>query len=128
MSPEEGRTIVSSDLTPHSIRGVVQRGSAIDETIQNLAPVRINVQGAFIVDENTVTTRIDNEAGAVHDSKDIRLPHHKSIVSHVAVDVSFSHGHDGEASIDGLRCRLEVLWPNWYSSQERATPKSLVVD
>lgn len=51
------------------------------------ASVTINVEGAFIVNDETV-----NKNGAsefVHwEHKDIRLPHHTDVVSHVAIDVS----------------------------------------
>jgi type II pantothenate kinase len=51
------------------------------------ASVKINVEGAFIVDDETNGR---NGAGSefVHwEHKDIRLPHHTDVVSHVAVDV-----------------------------------------
>ena len=51
------------------------------------ASVKINVEGAFIVDDE-----LNGKAGGVADGvhyehKDIRLPHHTAVVSHVAVDV-----------------------------------------
>ena len=52
------------------------------------ASVKINVEGAFIVDDETAT---ENGAASefVHfEHKDIRLPHHTDVVSHIAVDVS----------------------------------------
>lgn len=52
--------------------------------------VRINVKGAFIVDgdEEVGTPGEDfDENGYQHDRKDIRLPNHKAVVSHIAVDV-----------------------------------------
>lgn len=54
----------------------------------NPASVKINVEGAFIVDDDTVDR---NGTGSEHvhwEHKDIRLPHHTDVVSHVAVDVS----------------------------------------
>lgn len=51
------------------------------------ASVKINVEGAFIVDEDASGR---NGAGSefVHwERNDIRLPHHTDVVSHVAVDV-----------------------------------------
>lgn len=53
----------------------------------NPASVKINVEGAFIVDEDASGR---NGAGSefVHwERNDIRLPHHTDVVSHVAVDV-----------------------------------------
>lgn len=51
------------------------------------ASVSINVEGAFIVDE--VAPQLNGHASEfVHyEHKDIRLPHHTDVVSHVAVDV-----------------------------------------
>lgn len=59
--------------------------SDIEDTILHPGNVRINVQGAFIVDEEPVTPRSDDYE---HDPRDIRLPNHTSVVSHIAVDVS----------------------------------------
>jgi type II pantothenate kinase len=51
--------------------------------------VKINVQGAYIVDDQPPTPESPpEEDGVVYERKDIRLPHHTSVVSHVAVDVS----------------------------------------
>lgn len=60
------------------------------DAITNPGAVKINVQGAFIVDEEPQSrSKSPVEADGVHyESKDIRLPHHTGIVSHVAVDVS----------------------------------------
>lgn len=61
--------------------------STIDSTILSPGAVKINFQGAFIVDEELPAT---SEDGAQHDSKDIRLPNHKAVVSHIALDASSS--------------------------------------
>ncbi|KAL6245715.1 hypothetical protein RBB50_007714 [Rhinocladiella similis] len=56
----------------------------------NPASVKINVEGAFIVDEDASGR---NGAGSefVHwERNDIRLPHHTDVVSHVAVDIGGS--------------------------------------
>ena len=53
--------------------------------------VKINVQGAFIIDDETTIAEAKNDAateGVHFENKDIRLPHHTGVVSHVAVDVS----------------------------------------
>ena len=54
--------------------------------------VKINVRGAFIVDDESpyseVTNGTDTE-GVYFENKDIRLPHHTGVVSHVAVDVIY---------------------------------------
>jgi type II pantothenate kinase len=62
--------------------------SDIQDTIQHPGNVRINVQGAFIVDEEQPGTPQSEDYE--HDPHDIRLPNHTSVVSHVAVDVSVS--------------------------------------
>ena len=67
---------------------VKAESTAIDNTITRPGAVRINVQGAFIADDGTVTPQVSEDDGAVHDSRDIRLPHHTAVVSHVAVDAS----------------------------------------
>ena len=59
--------------------------STIDSTILSPGAVKINFQGAFIVDDELPVTSQD---GAHHDSKGIRLPNHKAVVSHVALDAS----------------------------------------
>lgn len=69
----------------------------IDETLSHPGSVRINVKGAFIVDQESATPI--SPAGrsgspARHGTKDIRLPYHTAVVSHIAVDVrtlEFSH-------------------------------------
>lgn len=48
--------------------------------------MRINVQGAFIVDEEQPGTPQSEDYE--HDPKDIRLPNHTAVVSHIALDVS----------------------------------------
>jgi hypothetical protein len=64
------------------------------ETITHPGDVRINVKGAFIVDAaSPLGTPPPSEGFDVdgesyqHDPRGIRLPHHKAVVSHIAVDV-----------------------------------------
>lgn len=64
---------------------------AIDKTITKPGTVRINVEGAFIVDDGTATPETSNGDGAPNPTRDIRLPHHTAVVSHVAVDVWQAH-------------------------------------
>lgn len=52
------------------------------------ASVSINVEGAFIVDEVASQTNGHASEFVHYEHKDIRLPHHTDVVSHVAVDVS----------------------------------------
>lgn len=61
----------------------------IDSTITHPGSVKINVKGAFIVDqENGSPTGSVN--GGSHETKDIRLPNHTAVVSHIAVDIGGS--------------------------------------
>lgn len=62
--------------------------ATIDSTILSPGAVKINFQGAFIADEEPPLT--PGEDGAQHDSKDIRLPNNKAVVSHVALDIGGS--------------------------------------
>lgn len=62
--------------------------SDIQEAILHPGNVRINVQGAFIVDEEQPGTPQSEDYE--HDPKDIRLPNHTAVVSHIALDVSIS--------------------------------------
>lgn len=61
--------------------------SAIEDTIQHPGTVRINVQGAFITDDEPTTPQSEDYE---HDPRDIRLPNHTAVVSHVAVDIGGS--------------------------------------
>lgn len=66
-------------------------GDGFDRPVRqppSAAAVKINVEGAFIVDDEEPGDR--NGVGSEHvhwEHKDIRLPHHTDVVSHVAVDV-----------------------------------------
>lgn len=59
----------------------------IDETIIHPGSVKINVQGAFIVDQQASSPTEHSANGGAHETKDIRLPNHTAVVSHIAVDV-----------------------------------------
>ena len=72
------------------IREMHRRPSTLDEAILFPGTVKINVQGAFIVGEeetNASGTSSPSEDGVQRDTRDIRLPNHKAVVSHVALDV-----------------------------------------
>lgn len=65
-----------------------------NNAIQHPGDVRINVKGAFIVDQSeevslSPVSSVEDD-GYQHDGKDIRLPNHQSVVSHIAVDVCAS--------------------------------------
>jgi hypothetical protein len=67
-----------------------------NETITHPGDVRINVKGAFIVDVSPPMTPSGDELeteGYQHDPRDIRLPNHRAVVSHIAVDVRPSPGY-----------------------------------
>ncbi|KAJ5162219.1 hypothetical protein N7492_007611 [Penicillium capsulatum] len=67
-----------------------KRPARLEEAITNPGSVKINVTGAFIVDDEP-RSRSPIEADGVHyENKDIRLPHHRGVVSHVAVDIGGS--------------------------------------
>ena len=59
----------------------------IDSTIIHPGSVKINVKGAFIVDQDSGSPPSTAVNGATYDTKDIRLPFHTAVVSHIAVDV-----------------------------------------
>ncbi|KAI5777378.1 fumble-domain-containing protein [Geopyxis carbonaria] len=54
--------------------------------------IQINVRGAFIVDEDSNSTppRPNSPSKSISGTRDIRLPHHKANVSHLAVDIGGS--------------------------------------
>lgn len=65
----------------------------IDSTITHPGSVKINVKGAFIVDQDSVSPNGSvalGNGGGNHDTKDIRLPNHTAVVSHIAVDIGGS--------------------------------------
>ncbi|KAJ5632819.1 Pantothenate kinase [Penicillium lividum] len=68
------------------------RRSRLEEAITNPGAVKINVTGAFIVDDEPhARARSPVQTDGVHyENKDIRLPHHTGVVSHVAVDIGGS--------------------------------------
>lgn len=84
----------------------------IDSTIIHPGAVKINVKGAFIVDHDTEGSPNGNPNGGTHETKDIRLPNHTAVVSHIAVDVwplfisMHAHLRRQPADING---RLEAL-------------------
>jgi type II pantothenate kinase len=73
----------------------------IDSTITHPGSVKINVQGAFIVDQDAASPNgsVASTNGGNHDTKDIRLPNHTAVVSHIAVDVCFSPSSQIPASL-----------------------------
>ena len=90
---EEVRDHASSPNASDAGGASLERKLTNTETaaIQHPGDVRINVKGAFIVDNEVEETSTPGEDfdgdGYQHDRKDIRLPNHKAVVSHIAVDV-----------------------------------------
>ncbi|OGE54291.1 hypothetical protein PENARI_c006G06326 [Penicillium arizonense] len=66
-----------------------KRPARLEEAITNPGAVKINVTGAFIVDDEPRSKSPEAE-GVHYENKDIRLPHHTGVVSHVAVDIGGS--------------------------------------
>jgi type II pantothenate kinase len=96
MSAEAPQTAkLSGDDGPASPRLTRMRTNTaeIDSTITHPGSVKINVKGAFIVDQDSgspngsYATEHAHTNGGNHDTKDIRLPNHTAVVSHIAVDV-----------------------------------------
>ncbi|KAH8661908.1 fumble-domain-containing protein [Xylariales sp. PMI_506] len=83
-------------LTSSVRRRTVTSTAEIDSTIIHPGSVRINVKGAFIVDTPEPGTPAAAGPGgspvgsSYHDTKDIRLPNHTAVVSHIAVDIGGS--------------------------------------
>ncbi|KAJ4377777.1 hypothetical protein N0V83_000607 [Neocucurbitaria cava] len=80
----------SADVSSNLETGRPRRTTVQSDIQDILHPgnVRINVQGAFIVDEEQPGTPQSEDYE--HDPKDIRLPNHTAVVSHVAVDIGGS--------------------------------------
>ncbi|KAF3912695.1 hypothetical protein ABW21_db0205997 [Orbilia brochopaga] len=69
------------------LAGRVRKNTTIDSAIVHPGTIRINVEGAFIVDEEAGSPP---KALKSSGTNDIRLPHHSSEVSHIAVDIGGS--------------------------------------
>ncbi|GAW21330.1 hypothetical protein ANO14919_108490 [Xylariales sp. No.14919] len=90
--------IATGDDAEHRDAGFRPRAmtstAEIDSTISHPGSVRINVKGAFIVDGTeqpaTPANGYSNANGSYHEGKDIRLPNHTAVVSHIAVDIGGS--------------------------------------
>jgi hypothetical protein len=85
--------------------------------------VQINVEGAFIVDDESpcseVVTNGTATEGVYFENKDIRLPHHTAVVSHVAIDVISLLIHSLLADLLTMGIvRSEDRWPNLSISLE----------
>lgn len=65
------------------------RTPRLEQAITNPGSVKINVKGAFIVDDDPRSKSPVRADGVHYEGQDIRLPHHTGVVSHVAVDVRY---------------------------------------
>lgn len=81
---EESREAPATSIRPLRMR---TNTAEIDSTIIHPGSVKINVKGAFIVDQESGSPPGTAVNGATYDTKDIRLPFHTAVVSHIAVDV-----------------------------------------
>jgi hypothetical protein len=103
----------------------------IDSTIIHPGSVKINVTGAFIVDQDSgspTNGSVANTNGGSHDTKDIRLPNHTAVVSHIAVDVCFCPPFFNFSSLTtmadwGLLSKACLLLPRAKVPRTRRPPK-----
>jgi type II pantothenate kinase len=90
--PLHAQTAGDGSSSPSKTLRMRTNTAEIDSTITHPGSVKINVKGAFIVDQESGSP--NGSAGAVsggsHETKDIRLPNHTAVVSHIAVDVCAS--------------------------------------
>lgn len=92
---------------------VLSSSSAAALIYSPLTPPQINCEGAFIVDDDSSSPpRTDSPSSTSADTRDIRLPHHKAAVSHIAVDIGgslaklvyFTREPDGQGGKLNFRC------------------------
>ena len=91
-------TATSDSTSPNSGRPrTMTTTTEIGNTITHPGSVKINVTGAFIVESQDPGTPASvlagngnngTSTGGYYETKDIRLPNHTAVVSHIAVDVS----------------------------------------
>jgi len=87
-SPAGPGAVLSPTGRPRTATNTAEIGTAITHP----GSVKINVKGAFIVDQGSSTPRNGQGSPTTHEhnghqTKDIRLPNHTAVVSHVAIDV-----------------------------------------
>ena len=106
-----------------------RKQSTIDDTILSPGAVKINVKGAFIVEEEVARADTPTEDGAQHDT-DIRLPNHSAVVSHVALDVGLLLSYWGRTSrqLTYIRDRLAAHLQNLSTSPVSRSRKSWAAD
>ena len=99
------------------------KDSTVESTLLSPGIVKINVQGAYIVDEGLSNPDSSSQDGAQHDT-DIRLPNHQGVVSHIALDVRM--GHLDEQLRLLMSYRLEALSLSSSTSLANLMPRTLV--
>ncbi|KAK6820669.1 hypothetical protein PG990_012653 [Apiospora arundinis] len=82
----------TDSLTTYRRPRTITSTAEIDSTIGHPGSVRINVKGAFIADSAEPATPVNGSpvGSSYHETKDIRLPNHTAVVSHIAVDIGGS--------------------------------------
>ncbi|KAI9894899.1 MAG: hypothetical protein M1814_000119 [Vezdaea aestivalis] len=66
------------------------RSSRAHSAIIHPGTVKINLEGASVVDYEPNTPNVSPSRGGYHEKKDIRLPNHTAVVSHIALDIGGS--------------------------------------
>lgn len=79
----------TDSLTAYRRPRTITSTAEIDSTIGHPGSVRINVKGAYIADSAEPATPVSGSpvGSSYHETKDIRLPNHTAVVSHIAADV-----------------------------------------
>ena len=86
--PEDDAVAVYDGGAPLARPRTATNTAEIEGTITHPGSVKINVKGAFIVDQGSATPANGRASPDHHQTQDIRLPNHHAVVSHVAIDVS----------------------------------------
>lgn len=116
---ENAIDVEETDPDPNQDTSALADGDALDRPVRqppSAAAVKINVEGAFIVDDEIADR---NGVGSEHvhwEHKDIRLPHHTDVVSHVAVDVGLPAPF---SPVYGLDADMMNYTDWWLSGQTR---------
>lgn len=100
------------------------------DLIQHPGSIIINVQGAFIVDDTPQTpigASDPSQDDYMHHTQDIRLPNHKAVVSHIAVDVRYAPCRSNGFA-DDMMYRLVARLQNSSTSPTNQSPSNSAVD
>lgn len=112
----------------HEHRRTRTNTAEIDNTISHPGSVKINVEGAFIVDRDSTSPNRSGVDGANHETTDIRLPNHTAVVSHIAVDVRYPPWCVARLSSDcvadwRISSQTRILLARTATSEARRTPE-----